>query len=171
MTTVRVQSSFWQNVAKRDDSNNTAPLLSAFNLIGDEESLRSVLDVLVSSGCDVSNLTIVPYDLTNTSQPQPESVVQYYRASSFALTLDGYNNTAASPANMPPDNSTAPPNVADTPIPTNHTDMNFLSCINGTIGDSVPILDGAALPRVLQAQMGGFVGLMWIIFFLFRGVV
>lgn len=167
MTTVRVQSSSWKNVSNIA-ARDTSPQLFAFNLVGDEESVRSVLDVLVSSSCGASNLTVVPYSTTNTSQPQPESVVQYYRASSLALTLDGYNNTAESPANMPPDNSTAPPNIADSPLPTNHTDMNFLSCINGTIGDSVPILNSGALPKVLQTQVGGLVGLLWLVFFVFR---
>lgn len=169
MTTVRVQSSSWKNISNIA-TRDIAQQLYAFNLVGDEQSVRSVLDVLVSSSCGTSNLTVVPYTTTNTSQPQPESVVQYYRASSLALTLDGYNNTAASPANMPPDNSTAPPNISDSPLPTNHTDMNFLSCINGTIGDSVPILNSGALPKVFQTHAGGIVGLLWLILFVFRGL-
>lgn len=170
MTTVRIQSSFWTNVANiatRSD-NSSAPSLYAFDLVGDETSLRSVLDVLVSSSCDVSNLTVVPYDGTNTSQPRPESAVQYFRSSSFALTMNGYNNTASLPSNQPADNSTAPLNIPDTPLPTNHTDMTFLACVNTTIGESLPILDSGAPSRLGRTQLGGFIGLLWILVFFFR---
>lgn len=173
MTTVRIQSAFWTNVAniatRSDGDNTSATSLYAFDLVGDETSLRSVLDVLVSSSCDVSNLTVVPYDSTNTSQPQPESAVQYFRSSSFALTMNGYNNTAALPSNQPADNSTAPPNIPDTPLPANHTDMTFLACVNSTIGEALPILDSGALLRIGQTQMGGFIGLFWLLMLLFRG--
>lgn len=131
-------------------------------------SLRSVLDVLVSSSCDVSNLIVVPYDSTNTSQPQPESAVQYFRSSSFALTMNGYNNTAALPSNQPADNSTAPPNIPDTPLPANHTDMTFLACVNSTFGEALPILDSGVLSRIEQTQMGGLIGLLWVLVFVLR---
>lgn len=168
MTTARIQNTSWKNVSSlisRDDSNTTAPLLYPFSILGDEDSVRAILDVLVSSSCGVLNLTVVPYDLTNTSQPPPESVIQYYRASSFALALDGYNNTAELPSNMPPDNNTAPPNIADTPLPANHTDTSFLSCINTTIGESLPILNSAAPPNVMQTQFAGIIGIIWLFLF------
>ncbi|KAF8316553.1 hypothetical protein DL93DRAFT_2077782 [Clavulina sp. PMI_390] len=168
LTTTRLQSTFWTNISdtlySRDDTTPTLAI-HAFNLVGDEESVRAVLDVLVTSGCSVANLTVVPLDLTNTSQPQPENAVQYYRSSSFALTLDGYINSASSRANMPSSNSTAVPNIPDTPIPTNSTDLAFLACINSTIGQALPILDSSAFPKfgnVPELQMGGLVGLLWM---------
>lgn len=171
MTTVPIQSTFWRNVSTvvRRDNSSSSPAIYPFNLVGDEDSVRAVLDVLVSSDCDVANLTIVPYSSTNTSQPRPENVVQYYRTSSFALTLNGYNNTAELPSNMPPNNSTAPPSTPDTPLPTNHTDLNFLACINSTIEESLPIMDSAAAVKVLPYQLGGLLGLLWMSIFLMGG--
>jgi len=149
----------------RRDNPSTSPAIYPFNLVGDEDSVRAVLDVLVSSNCTVANLTVVPYSSANASQPRPENVVQYYRASSLALTLNGYNNTAQLPSNMPSNNNTAPPNIPDVPLPTNHTDLIFLACINSTIQQSLPIMNSASSMNALQCQLGGLVGLLWIIFF------
>jgi hypothetical protein len=169
MSTVRVQSTGWQNVANLV-TNASAPLMYPFSIIGDATTVQTVFDVLVTSSCNVSNSTVVPYSTTNASQPGPQNIVQYYRASSFGLALDGYNNTADSIANMPPNNGTyQSSNVADTPLPTNHTDLVFLSCINTTIGQTVPIMDSAASPAalVIQAHLGGIVGLVWVLIYTF----
>ena len=78
-----------------------------------------------------------------SSEPRPEQAVQYYRASSVVLTLDGYNNTAAlglkgdaKPVALPA-----------------YVDKGLLDCLNHTIGESVPLFDaGASLhtPGVLN---------------------
>jgi hypothetical protein len=70
----------------------------------------------------------------------PEQAVQYYRASSFALTLDGYNNTASLASNQPPDNNTAPPVMADTPLPTS-LNTTFLQCVNATTAFALPVVN------------------------------
>jgi len=62
--------------------------------------------------------------------PGPEQVIQYYRASSVALTLDGYNNSAVY-VNGP---------AEDTPLPAN-IDLEMISCVNSTIGSRVPLLE------------------------------
>lgn len=73
--------------------------------------------------------------------PLPEQIIQYYRASTFALSLDGYNNTASLPANMPANNDTAPwPLSQDSPLPAG-LNSTFLVCVNTTIGASVPLID------------------------------
>ena len=59
--------------------------------------------------------------------------MQYYRASTVALTLDGYNNTGA---------FSEDDNAPDTPLPTN-IDTNLLNCLNTTIGEAVPLVDAA----------------------------
>jgi hypothetical protein len=66
--------------------------------------------------------------------------VQYYRASSFSLSLDTYNNTGSLISNQSKDNSTAPPVLVDTPLPTG-LNMTFLSCVNATIGLSIPLIE------------------------------
>ncbi|KZP15750.1 hypothetical protein FIBSPDRAFT_832526 [Athelia psychrophila] len=65
--------------------------------------------------------------VSNTSAPQPAQAVEYYRASSVVLSLDGYNNSAG-------------PN---TPLPST-IDAVLLSCMNYTIGESVPLVNGGA---------------------------
>ncbi|KAJ6514272.1 hypothetical protein C8R47DRAFT_944715, partial [Mycena vitilis] len=67
----------------------------------------------------------------NESGEKPEQVVQHYRASFAALTLDGYNDTAI----FAPENSTA-----DTPLPSG-VDKNLFDCLNSTIGPAVPLVD------------------------------
>jgi len=82
--------------------------------------------------------------------PKPEQTVQYYRASSVALTLDGYNNTGALEAEGTP----------DTPLPTN-IDSGLLNCLNGTIGKAVPLVDSASL-RMMTPSVG-LVSFIWVL--------
>ncbi|TDL21034.1 hypothetical protein BD410DRAFT_829258 [Rickenella mellea] len=117
--------------------SNTA---NTYRLIGDLPSVNAVYTALLASSpsCGIANSTITPFKPTlNTTAPTPEQVVQYYRASSFALSLDTYNNSASSLANMPT-NTSMP--LADTPLPTD-LDPTFLACLNSTIGESVPLVD------------------------------
>jgi len=63
--------------------------------------------------------------------PRPEQAIQYYRASSVALTLNGYNNSAV---------YTDGP-AEDAPLPAG-IDVEMISCINNTIGGRVPLVEG-----------------------------
>ncbi|KAF9035270.1 hypothetical protein BJ165DRAFT_1355899 [Panaeolus papilionaceus] len=69
--------------------------------------------------------------------PLPEDIIQYYRASSVALILEGYNNTNTvfnttnTSLTLPP--LTLAPNIS----------RDFIDCINHTIGLSVPLVGGA----------------------------
>jgi hypothetical protein len=63
--------------------------------------------------------------------------VQYYRASSVVLTLDGYNSTVLNGTQNP--NASAP--VVSLP---NGTDTGLLTCLNDTIGRAVPLVDAGA---------------------------
>ena len=60
--------------------------------------------------------------------PVPEQAAVYYRGSSVALLLAGYNNTGQV--------ETSP---EDTPLPS-LTDAPFFQCINMTIGSSIPLV-------------------------------
>lgn len=85
----------------------------------------------VTSKCstliDDSNTTPVG-NTSDSSQAQPEQAIQYYRASSIVLTLDGYNNSAVfSPEDAPNDEL---PNGIDTTL---------LDCLNNTIGEAAPL--------------------------------
>ena len=75
----------------------------------------------------------VPFNLSDPNSPKPEEAVQYYRSSSAALLLEGYNNTAQ----LSDDTS-----IPDTPLPTN-IDVSLLYCLNETIGAALPLVDAA----------------------------
>lgn len=114
---------------------------STFHLIADN---TTVVDLIsdINASCNsslntaASSTTPSAYNDTDPKAPQPESAIQYYRASSVALTLDGYNNSGA----------TGPEGTPDTPLPSN-IDTNLLNCLNQTIGEAVPLID-AAVPLV-----------------------
>jgi hypothetical protein len=94
-----------------------------------------------------SNSVPLPYNDTAPGAPQPEQAIQYYRASSVVLTLNGYNDIAALA-----DNVTGP--VDDALLPVN-TDQNLLNCLNYTIGTAVPLIDsGASVRWQSRAGMG-----------------
>ena len=91
-----------------------------------------------------------PFNASFQSSLQPNQVVQYYRASSVALTLDEYNNSATFSSNQ---------NTIDTPLPSN-IDTTLLNCLNQTIALSVPLADGVppflAVPSVPVFVLLGF---------------
>ena len=74
---------------------------------------------------------ITSYNASAPNATKPENAIQYYRASSVVLTLDGYNNSAV---------FTNDTNAPDTPLPTT-LNTSALDCLNKTIGDSVPLVD------------------------------
>jgi hypothetical protein len=128
------------------NSNNT------FHLLADNETVISLIDA-VSANCTLGNSTVLQPMALNTSDPsspQPEQAVQYYRASSVVLTLDGYNNTAAL------SNDSSLPN---TPLPS-WTDQPFLDCLNQTIGAAVPLVDSGL---ALNMPSVGLLGLIWVL--------
>ncbi|KAF8985212.1 hypothetical protein BDQ17DRAFT_1169730, partial [Cyathus striatus] len=104
---------------------------STFRLLSDNTTVTTLIST-VQSNCTsflLNSSSIVPQAYTdNSSLPQPEQTVQYYRASSVALTLDGYNDTAALSSG----------GGSDTPLPS-WVDRNMLECLNDTIGTSVPL--------------------------------
>ncbi|KAI0692893.1 hypothetical protein BC835DRAFT_1306962 [Cytidiella melzeri] len=119
-----------QQVAFKDSSSN-----NTFHVLADNTTVLDLIDA-VSSNCSVGNTTVLTPTSLNFSDPlspQPEEAVQYYRASSVVLTLDGYNNTAA----LSNDSS-----VPNTPLPP-WVDQPYLDCLNQTIGAAVPLADGA----------------------------
>ena len=107
---------------------------SVFHVISDESTVESLISS-IDTNCSAvlgpgSSMSPTAFDGGPSGAPLPEQAVQYYRASSVVLTLDGYNNTAALSANA----STAPA----TPLPGN-VDRALLNCLNYTIGAAVPL--------------------------------
>lgn len=89
----------------------------------------------------------------NATEPRPEQVIQYYRASSIALTLDGYNNSA----------TYGPEGSPDTPLPPD-VDNTLLSCLNGTIGAAAPLVDGGiTLHAPSYLNLIGLIWTLWVL--------
>ncbi|KAM5541678.1 hypothetical protein V8D89_004659 [Ganoderma adspersum] len=107
---------------------------STFHIIADNSTVVSLI-ASVRSSCSGkfagnSSTSPSPYG-SATSDPRPEGAIQYYRASSVALTLDGYNNTAA----LASDASASAKAVS---LPA-YVDTQLLDCLNSTIGAAVPL--------------------------------
>jgi hypothetical protein len=117
-------------------SNKTG---STFYVLSDNSTVASIIKSVKSNCSDdlsLNNTSSSPIPYTNQSGlPQPEQALQYYRASSVVLTLDGYNDTAALNGTQNP-NATAP--AAQLP---SDTDTTLLACLNDTIGRGVPLVD------------------------------
>ena len=111
---------------------------STFYLLADNTTVTSLVNSITDE-CTVSvfsTTTPAPYNASaDSSHPRPEQVIQYYRASSVALALEGYNDTSALS-----ENQTAP----DVPLPS-WVDHTMLGCLNKTIGDQVPLVNDASL--------------------------
>jgi len=130
---------------------------TTFRLIADNSTVTELIQD-IQSNCTSSNLASnsssspSPYQDSFSALPQPEQTIQYYRASSVALTLDGYNNTGALSSDA---------SVPDTPLPTNF-DKTLLACLNETIGAAVPLIDGGS---TLQPVFGlPTVLLVWLVY-------
>ncbi|CAE6436597.1 unnamed protein product [Rhizoctonia solani] len=117
-----------------------------YRLLGDRDSINIVLSALHTS-CGVASYSAFDYNPSVSdsphSLPRIESIVQFYRTSSFALSLDGYNNSAAAVTPAALTNNTGqlvasllPP----TPLP-GYINQTFLACIDQTVGTSLPLLN------------------------------
>jgi hypothetical protein len=121
-------------------SNSTG---SIFYVLSDNFTAASLIES-VTTNCSFalssSNTSKSPTPYENGSIPLPEQALQYYRASSVVLSLDGYNDTTVL-------NGTQNPNVTgpEAPLPSG-TDMTLLACLNYTIGRGVPLIDAATRP-------------------------
>lgn len=140
-------------------------------IVGDNTSVTAVYYAVVAN-CSAANSASATQAFTPSDDgdwPRPEQVIQWYRASSFALALDGYNNSASLPAFMPASNTSAPQILADAPLPLS-LNMTFLACVNATVGASVPLIDHepAALAawHIALIVLGGVAGVLITVLYL-----
>lgn len=130
--------------------------ISTFHIIADNTTVSYLHSTIPSSCNDTATFQLsVPqaYNASQTSNVQPGQAIQYYRSSSVVLTLDGYNNTAAFGSD-----ESAPP----TPLPSN-IDTDLMTCINQTIGDSVPLVGSGAQAYGYSSSL--IFLLFWVIWF------
>ena len=122
-------------------------------MVSDTSTVSSLLTSLPKActlNADASSEVPKPFT-GNTSEPLPEQVVQYYRASSVALLLDGYNNTDA-----------LLPQVLEgeaVPLPA-WANRSLLGCLNTTIGEAIPLFSDKRSNTYVWAVVGaggGFV--------------
>ncbi|KAI6027040.1 hypothetical protein EDC04DRAFT_2573261, partial [Pisolithus marmoratus] len=134
-------------------SNNSSPN-TTFHVLSDNSTVTSLIQS-IDANCShylslSSSSSPMAFNSSLASAPRPQQAIQYYRASSVVLTLDGYNNSATF------SNDT---NTTDSPLPSN-IDMNLLICLNQTVALAVPLVDGAfpsssaALPVASMVPLG-----------------
>jgi len=136
-------------------SNSTSTI---YRIVSDNTTVSSLITD-INSNCSSSlasssSTTPSPYNESAPDAPKPEQVIQYYRASSVALTLDGYNNTADLDAEGTP----------DIPLPTN-IDNTLLDCLNQTIAAAVPLVDGAGA-RLASPDLN-LIWVFWVLWCLY----
>lgn len=132
------------------NSNGT----NTFRLMSDNATVTSLIEDIRGS-CSSSlaaNSSTSPSAFDPNGLPKPEQTIQYYRASSVALTFDGYNNTGA----------LADEGTPDTPLPAG-LDITLLNCLNTTIVSNVPLVDAAG--PLWSAPNLALLPLFWIAWF------
>ncbi|KAJ7021667.1 hypothetical protein C8F04DRAFT_1195223 [Mycena alexandri] len=127
----------------------TAANISVFRILADDITTVSLLGNIFANcsrytTSSADNLVFAAYNETGASLPQPEQVIQYYRASSIALSLDGYNNTSVFLADGTPDVS----------LPSSGIDTALLNCINQTIGLAAPLITSGGQWAAIPNNMG-----------------
>lgn len=116
-------------------TNTTA---NQFAIYGDANSVDQVFQDL-KADCGVQNQLAANFTIN------PNQAVQYYRGSSFAILLNGYNNTQPNVDGDVSGNTTSADYSATPPAITTvqGVDTNYFNCINSTTGNNVPLVDGA----------------------------
>lgn len=107
-----------------------------FRILADGESVEALAEVckeVCAAGLE-EDFTIEDYDGANEEPPRPEQVVQYYRASSIALSLDSYNNSAVFEEET----------IPDSPLNIDTAAQGALACFNTTIGEYAPLIEEGA---------------------------
>jgi len=127
---------------------------TTFRILADNITVSDLI-TSIQSNCSTdlsasSSSTPSSYADSLSSLPQPEQTIQYYRACSLALTLDGYNNTGA----------LGPDGTPDTPLPTN-IDTTLLNCLNQTIGAAVPLISDSTRLSIPTLNFVGFLWVLW----------
>ncbi|KAF8991256.1 hypothetical protein BDZ89DRAFT_973907 [Hymenopellis radicata] len=152
------------NSSRPGGPQSTAAFQSAstntiFRIVSDNDTVVDLIDSInsnCSSRLTTTSTTAAPFD---AGLVKPEQIVQYYRASSAALSIDGYNNSAAL-------SNTDDSSIQDTPIPPS-VDSALLECLNITIGTAIPLVDGG---EFLSTNMGTL-GLFFILFWWIRDIL
>lgn len=137
-----------------NSTNTTFHVLSDNSTVS---SLISSIDANCSSSLSSSSSTSPQaYNGSAPDAPQPEQTIQYYRASSIVLTLDGYNNSATLSSNPNATDSSLPPGI----------DMTLMDCLNQTIAFSAPLVSSAGMRLSIGPSSAPFLGMLWLVWWM-----
>ena len=117
---------------------------STFHVVSDNSTVTALIPSIYAN-CTLgpgSSASATAFNAT-ASDPRPEQAIEYYRASTVVLTLDGYNNTVVL-GNQP--------NTTAVPLPSG-VDMTLLNCLNYTIGEAVPLISAASTQSVMPSSL------------------
>ncbi|KAJ7863080.1 hypothetical protein B0H14DRAFT_2739233 [Mycena olivaceomarginata] len=138
---------------------SNGPNGTVFRILADLMTVTDLIeDIVANCSGSLSNSSISAggspssYNDSSTLPPQPEQIVQYYRASSIALSLDGYNNTSIFMAEGTP----------DVPLPSG-IDATALDCLNQTIGAAAPLIGGVGRQWAAIPNNMGLMSLVWLV--------
>ncbi|KAJ8515501.1 hypothetical protein ONZ45_g7093 [Pleurotus djamor] len=127
-------------VAAFSPNNDT---VQTFRIVAENSTVVSLIEDIYLNCSSIlsSNSSAKPVAYESSDLPQPEQTIQYYRASSVALTFDGYNNTGALAEEGTPDTALPP-----------YINVEVMNCLNATIGDNVLLMDLSFDPSVLAVS-------------------
>ena len=133
---------------------------TSFHVLSDNSTVSSLISSIdancSSSLASSSSKSPQPYNASAPGAPQPEQAIQYYRASSIVLTLDGYNNSATFSSNA---------NASSSPLPSG-IDTTLLNCLNQTIGLSAPLVSGAGPRWSTVPSSTSLLGVVWLVWWI-----
>lgn len=139
-------------------SNQTPSTPTTFRVLSDNDTTTNLVgDLYEACGTHLPSWTPSQILAAYTGDAPASQVVQYYRASSIALSLDVYNNSAA---------VYGAEGTVDSVLPSG-IDTTLLDCLNRTIGEEAPLVDSAR--RQYDANPGIMLMcccLWWWIYFL-----
>ncbi|KIJ11681.1 hypothetical protein PAXINDRAFT_171634 [Paxillus involutus ATCC 200175] len=130
---------------------------TTFHVLSDNSTVSSLITSIhancSSSLSSSSSSSPQPFNASAPGTPQPEQAIQYYRASSIVLNLDGYNNSAT---------LSSDPNAFSSPLPSS-IDMTLLDCLNQTIALAAPLIGGAGPRWSTGPSTVPLMGLVWLV--------
>lgn len=107
----------------------------SYYLLGDRDSVVAIMLSMIN-WCQATPAWPILFDPKGVSPTiRPQHVIQYYRASSFALVHPSYNNTRALDTASPSSDSESDP------LPDQLANSSFRACVDGAIANAIPILD------------------------------
>lgn len=117
------------------------PSVESFEVIGDQQSLAFMVIIFRWTCGTASRWPLFePFDPSKNgstiARTKPENVLQYYRASSFAIASSQYTNQFAIGSV-----DTQQSFEDSTPLPSGIADSSFFQCLNESIGRELPLME------------------------------